>query len=316
MNNRKVNTFFIGFPKSGSTLFWNMLREHPEVYSPSIKELNFFNIDHQELLKRNLGKNYFSVFSSESEYEEAFSQSNLQINADFTPLYIYSEEAPKKIFKYNPDARIIISIREPISYIRSVHFQNLYNLSEDEEDFLKALSLEDERKAGRNIPKNCTIPLFLFYSELVQYQKFINNYASVFPNENIKIIVFDYIVADKFTVYRELLRFIGVNDLNFFPSEPDRNPSHTLRFRALRKLLFYPPIKKFIYNFIPKKLMPFSVKISQSVFKREAKRPIISESELSEIKKRFQPGIEQLNEYLHDNGFITEDLNELWQYHK
>jgi len=314
MGSNKVNFFFVGFPKSGSTLFWNMLREHPEIYSSPLKELNFFNTDHIEIIKQKLGKHYSEQISSKKEYESLYTHPESPFNGDFNPTYIYSHKAPELIYSYNENAKIIIAIREPVSYIRSTHFQNLYNLSEDEEDLLKALRLEKSRKAGRHIPELCTLPFFLIYSELVCYQKFIENYVKMFPTKHIEIILFDDIVKDKFIVYKDLIQFIGVRDINFKPSEPDHNPSHKLRFKSVRKYLLKPTIKKTILKIISKKMMPAGVKISHRLFKKEEKKPSLSDKALEELKSRFKPEVLLLNDYLSKKGLISVDLCKLWGY--
>jgi len=314
MVSRKVNFFFVGFPKSGSTLFWNMLREHPEIYSSPIKELNYFNIDHQEIIEKNLGKNFFKEIKDERDYEKLYVNPNSLFNGDFNPSYIYSQEAPRLIFNYNKNAKIIISIREPVSYIRSTHFQNLYNLIEDEEDLQKALVLEEIRKQGNHIPKKCVLPFLLYYSELIRYKKFISHFVNSFPIDNIKIILFNDILEDKIAVYKELLEFIGVSDKSFIPSESDRNPSHKLRLIFMRKILLTPAVKKAFFLIIPKKMMPQCVKFSHKLFKEEAKKPTISEEKIKDLKSRFRNEILILNDYLTKKGLISVDLNNIWKY--
>jgi hypothetical protein len=264
----KVNFFFAGFPKSGSTLFWNMLKAHPEIHTSELKEINFFNSDHIKIIRERVGKHYTELVSTEREYEALFTDPDARFNGDFNPTYIYSKDAPQRIYNYNKNAKIILSIREPVSYIRSTHFQNLYNLAEEEVDLLTAFGLEGKRKAGKEIPELCVLPFFLYYSELICYQKYIENFVKHFPINQIKLILFDDIIDNKLSVYKDLLQFIGVHDVEFFPPEPDRNPSHALRFQFLRRLISHPGINKTLMTFIPKKMLPLGVKISHKLFKK------------------------------------------------
>ena len=47
-----------------------------------------------------------------------------------------------------PDARIIAILREPASFLRSLHLQLLQNHVETEKDLRKALALEAARRQG------------------------------------------------------------------------------------------------------------------------------------------------------------------------
>jgi len=314
MGSNKVNFFFAGFPKSGSTLFWHMLKAHPEIHSSPLKELNYFNTDHTSVIKQELGKNLPQLVASEADYQSLYVHPDCNFNGDFNPTYIYSEDAPKNIYKYNNNAKIIISIREPVSYLRSTHFQNLYNLAEDETDFLNALSLEPLRKQGKNIPQTCVLPFFLYYSELIQYQKFIRRYVEQFPLEQIKVILFDHIITDKMLVYQSLLAFLGVEDTAFRPPEPDRNPSHRLRFKFARKILLNPRVNKALLTIIPKKIMPLGVNISHKLFKKEDKKPPLSSEDVDKLKTQFISEVQLLSDYLQENGLIDVDLIKLWEY--
>jgi len=291
-----------------------MLKAHSEIHTSELKEINFFNIDHIKIIRERIGKHYTKLISSEREYEFLFTDPKVRFNGDFNPTYIYSQDAPQRIYDYNKNAKIIIAIREPVSYLRSTHFQNLYNLAEDKEDLISALGLEEKRKAGEEIPELCKLPFFLYYSELICYQKYIGNYVKLFPSNQIKIVLFDDIIDNKFAVYKDLLQFIGVGDVEFIPPEPDRNPSHALRFQFLRRLMLRPGIKKTLMTLIPKKILPVGVKISHKLFKKEVQKPPLSQAAVEGLKSRFQPEVLLLDQYLSTKGLITVDLSKLWGY--
>ena len=42
---RKPNLFILGAPKCGTTSLWAWLSTHPNIFSPTEKELHFFNTD-------------------------------------------------------------------------------------------------------------------------------------------------------------------------------------------------------------------------------------------------------------------------------
>lgn len=314
MSSSKVDFFFVGFPKSGSTTFYYLLKTHPEIFSPDIKEPKFFCTDINRELEKNLGKDYFQLIKSEQEYSKLYQSAENKIKGDFNPFNIFSEDAPRNIFRYNPDAKIIISIREPISFLRSFHYQSLYRLIEDEPDFLKALSLEESRRANRNIPKYCHYPFYLYYSSLIDYKKYIKRYSDIYTRGNIKIILFDDIEKNEISIYREILQFLNVTNLDYVPSKPDRNPSHALRFVWLRKILFTPFVQKWLHTNIPLPLLPVGAKISKKIFKKNQAKPFVSSEDIKRLKNKYKHNVYELSLFLSEEKFVNQDLLSIWEY--
>ena len=77
--------------------------------------------------------------------------------------YLFSKQAAAEIAQYNPDAKIIIMLREPVAFLYSIHSQGLYSGNETKH-FETALSLEDSRRQGMNIPS--TVHFLRVYSTL------------------------------------------------------------------------------------------------------------------------------------------------------
>ncbi len=314
MTGSKVDFFFVGFPKSGTTTFYYSLKLHPEIVAPDVKEINYFNSDHNREFEKQLGENYFQLAKSEAEYLNFFQGAADKLKGDFNPIYIFSEEAPQNIFKHNPAAKILIAVREPVSFLRSFHFQSLYNMIENEPDFLRALDLEESRRAGQNIPQYCHNPFQLYYSFLVEYQRHIKRFTDLFGYENVKVLLFDDILENEAMVYRTILDFLHVEAADFIPAKADRNPSHALRFAWIRGILFSPPIKKWLYTKTPQKLMPMGAKISQTLFKKKQEKPFVPKADIDRIKLRFKSNVAELDSFLNETGLLHQDLLTLWDY--
>ena len=314
MVGRAVDFFFVGFPKSGTTTYYHLLKAHPEIFVPDIKEINFFNSDYNREMEKRLGADYFQLVNSEMEYLNLFRGSAGRIMGDFNPIYIFSRDAPASIFRHNPNAKILIAVREPVSFLRSFHFQSLYNMIEDEPDFLRALSLEGRRRAGESIPRYCPNPFHLMYSFLVEYADHIKQFVDVFGVDRIKLILFDDIVKDEGGVYREILQFLNVGNTGFSPPRADRNPSHALRFARLRRIVLNPRVNKWLYTKIPPALLPLGAKISQRIFKKEQEKPHVSHKDIERLKLHFRSNVFALNTFLNETGLHQCDLVSLWGY--
>ena len=79
-------------------------------------------------------------------------------------------------------------LRNPIEMSHSFHQQILFTLDENEKNFEKALNLEENRKKGESIPKDCRASKLLYYSEIAKYGEQLENIYEYFSRENVKVI--------------------------------------------------------------------------------------------------------------------------------
>jgi hypothetical protein len=126
--------------------------------------------------------------------------------------YLWSRTAPERIAQAQPGARIVAILREPASFLRSLHLQMLENHTESEKDLRKALALEDARRQGRSIPRNAYWPAALLYSERVRYVEQLRRYHAVFPREQVLVLIYDDFRHDNDASVRRVLRFLEVDD--------------------------------------------------------------------------------------------------------
>src|SRR6266511_5324655 len=117
------------------------LNQHPDIFMGK-KELHYFGKDLKTKLKL-----------SESEYLENFEgASDKKIIGEASVWYLSSKTAAEEIKKFAGDAKILIMLRNPVDVIHSMHSQHLYDGNEDILDFEAALSLDEKRKSGDNLP--------------------------------------------------------------------------------------------------------------------------------------------------------------------
>ena len=72
--------------------------------------------------------------------------------------YLWSPRAPRRIAEAQPEARIIAILREPASFLRSLHLQLVQNNAETETRSASALALDGPRSEGRLIPRTAHWP--------------------------------------------------------------------------------------------------------------------------------------------------------------
>jgi hypothetical protein len=97
-----------GFPRTGTTSIHRNLELHPGFAAPVRKELNFFSRANQPLASY---KAYFSHHR------------HGQICVDVSPLYSLAPEVPARLRAAVPQARVVLLVREPVSWIQSTYTQ-------------------------------------------------------------------------------------------------------------------------------------------------------------------------------------------------
>src|SRR4051794_4060836 len=106
------NFFIVGTPKAGTTSLYHYLEEHHDIYMAPIKETNFFS--YHEIKSQGLFYNEEHI-SSLNQYQEQFkSVKNEKAVGEASVSYLYYPSVPLKIKEFNPKAKIIIVLRNPI----------------------------------------------------------------------------------------------------------------------------------------------------------------------------------------------------------
>jgi hypothetical protein len=228
---RRPDTFIVGVFKAGTTTLYEYLRAHPQVFMSKVKEPMYFGRDLTARYARMTEAEYLALFRDAREDQRA---------GEASPWYLYSASAAREIHDFNPEARVIIMLRNPVDVMYSQHSQLVFNLREDLADFEQALAAEDDRRAGRRLPADAIRPEALFYRHSVRYPEQIARYLDVFGRDRVHFILFDDLAADPGAVYRSTLEFLGVDathEIDLAVHNPNKQP----RSRLVQRMLFAPP---------------------------------------------------------------------------
>ncbi len=115
------------------------------------------------------------------EYLELFSDARPeQIIGEASTSYLWSRTAAQGIAQVAPDARCIAILREPASFLRSLHLQLVQTHVESEKDLRRAFSLRGGAARGRHVPRRSHRPQLLQYSEHVRYAEQLRRYEALF----------------------------------------------------------------------------------------------------------------------------------------
>ena len=186
------NLFLVGQPRTGTSALHNVLNQHPEIFMSIPKEPVYFAKDLHEESDLFHKKPKFFHFRDEAQYLKIFnSRRRQQIAGESTAVYLYSKVAAGEIHRFNPDAKIIMMFREPVSWLCSYHAKACQILGEDRLNLSEALKLEAGRKAGKFLSDNVMAPSLLYYTEFIKFRRQIERYSELFNPANIKMIIYD-----------------------------------------------------------------------------------------------------------------------------
>lgn len=287
----KPNLFIVGAPKCGTSAMYEYLAEHPQVSMCTIKEPNFFDTDLIYKSKRLTHDEYNQLFTANN---------NTKIIGEASPWYLYSKSAANNIYQFNPEAKIIILLRNPIDMMYALHSELLYQGCENEVDFEKALSLESDRKLGIVKHDFSNPHESVYYHDLVTYLPQLERYFSIFGKENVKVIIFDELKNDASKVYKDVLQFLGLNT-DFEINTEVVNPNKTYKFDFFRKLIMLPnnSIKSLVKIILPNQQL--RIKVAQFILKSNTKiekRKPLEIGFINKLKPIFQSDIEKLEQIL------------------
>ncbi len=264
MQDKKVNLFIVGAMKAGTTSFVEMLSAHNDIYVPPVKEPHYF--------VNNLPKNiyepsrFFSLnnylqnefpkplhitkIETEEQYKKVYSlQNNQTYLADASTCYLTAPESPELIKKYNPDAKIIILLRNPLQRAFSHYTMNVV-AGREVESFEKVI-----RKEINDFKKNRL--LWNSYINMSRYDTAIDKYKKLF--NHVLVLNFEELFTQEEETLKKVTEFLEINAF-LTVQTVHKNKGRRLKFQ---KLFYY--LKKMGLKDYFSKLLSYSFR--QKLFK-------------------------------------------------
>lgn len=197
-------TFFVvGGPKCGTTSLAQYLGAHPQVFMCTPKEPTFFNSDFTNRYTTSL-EDYVGYFRDVPR--------PVRVAGEASPLYLASEVAAANILAFEPSAKFIAMVRNPLEMAPSLHSQKLRDGIEVIDRFEAAWQAQKERAQGGRVPAGCRDVRVLLYGPMCRLGEQVDRLLATAGAERVHVVVFDDLCADPRAVYRATLAFLGVDD--------------------------------------------------------------------------------------------------------
>ncbi len=306
--------FVVGHHKSGTSALYEMLRRHPQIFMPALKEPRFLASD---MRPRFRYERELPHPETEEEYLALFAGARPgQLLGEASATYLWSRTAAGRIAEVSPRARIIAILREPASFLRSLHTTFVRGHVEFETDLRRALALEDERREGRQIPKRSHLPQLLLYSEHVRYAEQLHRYHSLFPEEQVLVLIYDDFRADNAGTLARVFSFLGVAEGADVEQQDVNVTTRTVRSHRLHDLVDAVALGKgragaatrtLVKSFAPRRLRRGAFTATRRHLVT-AEAPAEDPELMLEVRRRFKPEVVAAGELL------GRDLVGLWGY--
>ena len=204
------NFLIIGAAKGGTTSLYNYLRQHPDIYMSPMKEPNYFTDEDQLFGKRSV--------RARSEYERLFAEVNGErAIGEATPRYLNAIGGVRRIHADLPGVRLIATLRQPAERGFSAYQARFTDSSE-------FAPVEEVMQPGN------------YQYESGLYHAKLQRYFDTFPREQIKVILFDDLIAKPEETVRSLFEFLGVAPDFAVDTTTRFNRTYSPRFVGLTRL--------------------------------------------------------------------------------
>jgi hypothetical protein len=179
-----------GMPRAGTTFLYHNLQKHPSIFLPYRKEIDYFNS-----IYRYRGIDWFhSLFKGISEGQYA---------GDISPACWFEPNTIKYIKDYNPDAKVILSLRDPAVFIVSLFAQKKsthYDIPPTLKEFIEKGYISKLTKKGKGVR-------FKFDDKEFIYK--VEEYRDAF-GKNLLIYDFDFFKMNQLAILRAIEDFLGI----------------------------------------------------------------------------------------------------------
>jgi hypothetical protein len=197
----------IGAQKCASTWLHRILAAHPQVTVPTQKEVDFFSYRYDrgyQWYERQIGELVAAA----------------PARGEISPSYFHEPAVPARVARYVPDARILVSLRDPVERALSNHRHEV-----------RAAQITGDVSFEAGLANN---PMYL---EQGLYATHLRRWLRHFPRERVLVLLAEDVARDPLGASREVFRFLGIDEQLTLGEVRERyNASYVPRSRGLGRV--------------------------------------------------------------------------------
>lgn len=302
------NFFIVGAAKAGTTSIYNYLDQHSDVYMSPIKEPHYFSKDIQHkdfnksylkntffslddyLSKHELEKKHIAFIDNESQYLQLYRDVKHEKKiGEISNGYLYSKVAAEEIYKFNPKAKIVIVLRDPIDRAFSHWMMDLQGEDVCRKSFIDAIT-KDQTKEDKGWGKSH------LYVELGLYHDQVKRFQDIFPEEQILIMLYDDLKNNQVNFFNEMFCFLNIESISINQNK-HYNVSLIPKYPLVNSIIRSLRLNQYIGIILPKTIKQ---KIKKLLLNNND-LPILTIYEKAQVMSYFTEEINKLEKLINRN---------------
>lgn len=251
------NFFVAGAPRCGTSTLHAWLSRMPGVFMSRIKEPNFFS-------GSVIGDGHPMVkpIRDEREYLRLFAGAgDAKVVGEATPFYLEDPAAPARISEKCPDAKVLVSLRDPVERLYSHYLMmrnNLTDMGSFEQEVERGLRLQDQPD------------LAVLHPEISLYSRQIERFQNQFGHRGFKVIILEEWSRNAPRMLESLAWFLGLPSALAGPPTAVQRRYSEVRAPVVRRLFGNRYLSRVTEALIPYGLRKY---IRRTMLVRESLKP-------------------------------------------
>ncbi len=272
----KPNFMIIGAARSGTTSLHKYLEAHPDVFMSSVKEINFFSNERYWHKGVQWYESHFKNIKQLAIGEASTSYTNYPIMGN----------VPERIYKYNPDVKLIYLLRDPIDRMLS-HYLHKIRRAEHVDDINDIIYRKHDDQL---------IMQSRYYLQLERYLEF-------FDMKTILLVTLDELKISPQETMKKIFKFIGVDER---VRSPEFSKTHNANKIITRKNWFGRKTLRFYHNHLEQRDLPYPVKkmfvLLAEIGAVEVGKPLLGDDDYQVLSSVFRDDVEKIKKILGRNN--------------
>ena len=239
--------------KSGTSSLYSYLAQHPQVLPASTKEIFYFD----RHFDRGVGWYRAHFPLKYTLWNRSRRRGVPVLTGEATPSYISHPHAPRRAAAMLPEAKILITLRNPVDRAYS-HYQHGLRNEWDHLSFEAALQAEPERTSDRiraveqNPERSDWYYMTQAYVARGHYAEQVGRWLQHFPRQDVLVLRSEDMFEDAQGFYARVLDFLGLEPRTKTNLAPQNTASYDAMPAHVRKRLieYYEPHNRALYALV------------------------------------------------------------------
>lgn len=271
MENKHIDFFVTGGPRSGTTYLYNLLSKQKGVDMSKVKETNYY-------LDSLSSGSVTQKIADRAAYVKQFDGHGLR--GEVSPFYFFDRKGLDRLCSENPSVKVVVILRNPVYRAYSHYLMDKYKYGFKLDSFDKALRRTGGSPLIEGVENN--------YLDMSTYSNNLKNILEIFGSEQVVIISFEDLIADQVGECSKIMQFLGLSE-PYVPSNGEKNQAESAKKWVK---VFLPLLRNaFFRRFVPVKI----VKALKPIIFSRSTAARLTKSEYVAAMKYFDSDINRLD---------------------